>query len=256
MSGFHRDIKGDQNHVLHFREYADKDAREAATGLDASHLHKVALQMDECTYWVLAGLTPLKWEPVGDKQELNRISSALATVEELISGGLGVSVTKRLFTSSSTWNKPNDLVFLIVMGAGGGGGGGSGLDGGRGGDGGSGGAGIMIYTADELESTVTVTVGAKAASQSSKDCGGRTGGTSQFHTAIFRGGGGGAWKRYSGTGSHGQGGISNTPGANASSVGRGYWSMLGGQGGVGTTGRYATAGTSSGSVLLLEVCNA
>lgn len=62
MSGFHRDIKGDQNHVIHFREYADKDAREAATGLDATHLHKVALQTDTNTFWVLLDAAPVTWK--------------------------------------------------------------------------------------------------------------------------------------------------------------------------------------------------
>lgn len=65
MSGFHRDIKGDQNHVLHFREYADKNAREAATGLDSTHLHKVALQKDDNTLWLLVDASPVEWQGIG-----------------------------------------------------------------------------------------------------------------------------------------------------------------------------------------------
>ncbi|MEZ6855000.1 hypothetical protein [Halodesulfovibrio aestuarii] len=65
MSGFHRDIKGDQNHILHFREYADKDAREAAAGFDVTHLHKVALQKDDNTLWMLVDVNPVEWQGLG-----------------------------------------------------------------------------------------------------------------------------------------------------------------------------------------------
>ena len=65
MSGFHRDIKGDQNHIIHFREYATKDAREAATGLDATHLHKIALQTDDNTMWQLVDVSPVEWQALG-----------------------------------------------------------------------------------------------------------------------------------------------------------------------------------------------
>lgn len=62
MSGFHRDITGDQNHVIHFREYADEAARNADTGLDASHLKKVALQLDDNSFWVLVDANPVTWK--------------------------------------------------------------------------------------------------------------------------------------------------------------------------------------------------
>ena len=65
MSGFHRDIKGDQNHIIHFREYATKEAREAATGLDATHLHKIALQADDNTMWQLVDVSPVEWQALG-----------------------------------------------------------------------------------------------------------------------------------------------------------------------------------------------
>lgn len=65
MSGFHRDIKGDQNHIIHFREYATKEAREAATGLDATHLHKIALQTDDNTMWQLVDVSPVEWQALG-----------------------------------------------------------------------------------------------------------------------------------------------------------------------------------------------
>ena len=65
MDGFHRSVSGDQNHVIHFREYADKNAREHAQGLDASHLHKVALQRDEDTLWLLTSINPVEWKGLG-----------------------------------------------------------------------------------------------------------------------------------------------------------------------------------------------
>ena len=62
MSGFHRDIKGDQNHIIHFREYANAAARTGDATLDASHLRKVALQVDTNTFWVLLDASPVTWK--------------------------------------------------------------------------------------------------------------------------------------------------------------------------------------------------
>jgi len=62
MSGFHRDIKGDQNHIIHFREYANAAARTGDATLDASHLKKIALQVDTNTFWVLLDANPVTWK--------------------------------------------------------------------------------------------------------------------------------------------------------------------------------------------------
>lgn len=57
--GKHAEIVGPQgNHVAHDFEYADTATREAATGLVAGDLKKLALQLDNNTLWILTATTP------------------------------------------------------------------------------------------------------------------------------------------------------------------------------------------------------
>lgn len=57
--GHHAELVGPQgNHVAHDFEYADTAAREAATGLVAGDLKKLALQLDNNTLWILTATTP------------------------------------------------------------------------------------------------------------------------------------------------------------------------------------------------------
>lgn len=62
----HRSMSGLQVHVPHFAEYATKTAREADITLDSTHVGKIALQMDDGSYWrLVAGGDPPQWARVG-----------------------------------------------------------------------------------------------------------------------------------------------------------------------------------------------
>jgi microcystin-dependent protein len=59
-------MSGLQVHVPHFAEYATKTAREADITLDSTHVGKIALQMDDGSYWrLVAGGDPPQWARVG-----------------------------------------------------------------------------------------------------------------------------------------------------------------------------------------------
>ncbi|UZP67704.1 hypothetical protein N1030_01675 [Desulfovibrio mangrovi] len=53
MSVLHREQSGEQVHVIHFKEYADAAARESDISLDATHVHKIALQLNDGSFWRL-----------------------------------------------------------------------------------------------------------------------------------------------------------------------------------------------------------
>ena len=64
--GLHRNITGDDLHILQVWEYADQTAREAATGFVAADVGKVAKQEDNDTWWLLANHSPVTWKQVTD----------------------------------------------------------------------------------------------------------------------------------------------------------------------------------------------
>ena len=61
----HRDSQLGQRHSVHNWEYADAAARTAATGFGPSDVHKLALQLDENSLWMLADDSPPTWQAVG-----------------------------------------------------------------------------------------------------------------------------------------------------------------------------------------------
>lgn len=61
----HSELTGQENHAIHVWEYADAAAREAATGFTASDEKKLALQLDDMSYYVLAAASPVEWVAVG-----------------------------------------------------------------------------------------------------------------------------------------------------------------------------------------------
>lgn len=54
----HKNIPVEDRHATHNYEYANAAARTGATGFQSSDLHKLALQLDDGTYWRLASTTP------------------------------------------------------------------------------------------------------------------------------------------------------------------------------------------------------
>ena len=257
MSGFHRDIKGEQNHVIHAGEFADKAEREAATGFDASHLYKIALQLSDNTYWSLVNVNPVEWEPVGNKeglqaanQSIDNVTQHVTTLTEAVSN-LGTQISLTKITTSQDWIKPLDLKMAIVFAAGGGGGAGSAYGGRAGKSGGSGGSNAMLFLPDELPSAVSVTVGAGGAGSTIFGKSGSNGENTIFHTLTCYGGKGGA----NGNGSNGaSGGVVGGILPHSYSAGNAWYNpLLGGRGGTGNMSSRGGKG-QNGSVWIWEVC--
>ena len=62
---YHKNAPPAQRHAPHSFEYATATAREAAVGLTADDIHKLALQLDNDSYWILSGVAPLTWTSMG-----------------------------------------------------------------------------------------------------------------------------------------------------------------------------------------------
>jgi len=61
----HRKLAGEQIHVPHTWEYADKTARVAATGFLSTDEKKLAFQLDDFSYWVLSDFSVPSWTALG-----------------------------------------------------------------------------------------------------------------------------------------------------------------------------------------------
>lgn len=61
----HIDIPLGERHAPHNWEFANAVARVAAVISDAAMIHQLALQLDDGSYWRLAGTSPTSWQQVG-----------------------------------------------------------------------------------------------------------------------------------------------------------------------------------------------
>ena len=85
---FHKNLVGNDNHVIHAFTYANAAARTGATGFVAGDIGKVAKQSDNNTYWILTATTPT-W------------------VDITSTGGGGSADTKKLFYADQLDNPVN-----------------------------------------------------------------------------------------------------------------------------------------------------
>jgi hypothetical protein len=61
----HSSLPLGEQHTAHNWEYADSIARLAATGFLPSDAHKIALQLDTHSLWILSSVSPITWVAVG-----------------------------------------------------------------------------------------------------------------------------------------------------------------------------------------------
>lgn len=64
----HKDLGYAEQHVIHFKEYADATAREGATGLTSDDNGKIALQLDNGSYWRLTDYSGPTWANIAQLQ--------------------------------------------------------------------------------------------------------------------------------------------------------------------------------------------
>ncbi len=64
-TGLHRDSAAGEIHVAHQWEYANASARAAASGFVAGDENKIALQLDDSSFWVLSDYLGPTWAKVG-----------------------------------------------------------------------------------------------------------------------------------------------------------------------------------------------
>jgi hypothetical protein len=70
--GAHKNSTLENRHAIHAFEYADETEREAATGFDSSDVKKIALQLDNFSYWVLTDDSPVTWVPFGNPDAMTK----------------------------------------------------------------------------------------------------------------------------------------------------------------------------------------
>lgn len=62
--GLHKNITGDDIHIVHTWSYADSTARLAATGFTSSDVGKIAEQQSDETWWLLTNYSPITWKDI------------------------------------------------------------------------------------------------------------------------------------------------------------------------------------------------
>lgn len=103
MSIEHDAIPSTKQHVPHRWEYANAAAREAATGFTSADLKKLALQLDDYSYWILTTTTPT-WVQIGTSDQ-----------EIILSGDVTGSGTGSITTALSPDTVgPTELVDTVV----------------------------------------------------------------------------------------------------------------------------------------------
>lgn len=80
MTSLHKSLPLGNAHIAHAWQYANAAAREAATGFVTADLYKLALQMDDKTYWMLTATTPI-WTQVTNADSSNATSLSVDAIK-------------------------------------------------------------------------------------------------------------------------------------------------------------------------------
>lgn len=95
----HAVIQTGQIHVPHNWEYADATARTAAAHVDPATVGRLALQLDNGSYWRLSAVAPAVWAAVGGATTYTHTQSTPASTW-VIPHGLGRIPNVRVFDSA------------------------------------------------------------------------------------------------------------------------------------------------------------
>jgi hypothetical protein len=121
----HKTLGYTEQHVIHFKEYANAAARIGASGLAAADDNKIALQTDDNTLWILTDYSGPTWVALSlqadgaitaaklasDAVETAKIKDANVTYGKMASGVVIPSGTIMLFGQNSAptgWTKKTD----------------------------------------------------------------------------------------------------------------------------------------------------
>ena len=89
----HRTLPPASNHIVHSFEYADAAARTAATSFISTDVGRVARQLSDNTFWVLASLNPVVWTALGgDAAAVFLGSPGVTTIRNQTEGDLTTAV--------------------------------------------------------------------------------------------------------------------------------------------------------------------
>lgn len=126
---FHCALTGDDIHVINTWTYATSAERLAATGFTADDVHKIAVQENDHSIWVLVDHSPITWQLLGGVPEHNRLhemtnvldheagnykvfySDGSGHVQELALGADGTFLKSQGASAAPTFEEPAASVF-------------------------------------------------------------------------------------------------------------------------------------------------
>ena len=125
----HKDIAVAHSHFPHFKEYQDETDRLNDSSLTSADLHKLALQTNSMSYWVLTSVSPVGWVQIGEppifgqfyayKENDTQQSTTSTTYIEAMSMSFGVDVNCNMRIAANVQFKGNstgrDIIFGIEL---------------------------------------------------------------------------------------------------------------------------------------------
>jgi hypothetical protein len=74
---YHKNLTGNDNHVLYAWSFSNAIDRTTATGIAAADIGKVAFQEDDSSFWILKNNTNLEWDPINNSMINNTLVSGI-----------------------------------------------------------------------------------------------------------------------------------------------------------------------------------